>query len=65
MERVEADGEWTLMCHNEAPAPGLAESWSEKFEKLYEHYEREDRGRKTIKAQKLWYMFLEVETLSS
>lgn len=51
------------MCSNEAH--GLAEVWGGDFEELYERYERVGRGRKTIKAQKLWYMFLEVETLSS
>ena len=59
MKRVEADGEWTLMCPNEAP--GLAEVWGEEFEELYERYEREGRGRKTIKAQKLWYAILEAQ----
>ena len=42
MKRVEADGEWTLMCPYEAP--GLAEVWDEEFEELYERYEREGRA---------------------
>ena len=33
MKRVEANGDWTLFCPNEAP--GLAESWGEEFERLY------------------------------
>jgi ribonucleoside-diphosphate reductase subunit M1 len=29
---------------------------------LYEKYESEGKGRKTIKAQKLWYSILEAQT---
>jgi ribonucleoside-diphosphate reductase alpha chain len=57
MERVEADGEWTLFCPNEAP--GLADVWGEKFNELYTRYEREGRGRKTVSAQKLWFQILD------
>jgi ribonucleoside-diphosphate reductase alpha chain len=57
MKRVEDNAEWTLFCPNEAP--GLAEVYGEDFEKLYEKYEREGKGRKTIKAQDLWFNILE------
>ena len=57
MERVEADGTWTLFCPNEAP--GLAEVWGEKFNELYTRYEREGRGRKQVSAQKLWFSMLD------
>lgn len=57
MKRVEADGEWSLFCPNEAP--GLHECHGEAFEKLYEQYEQEGRARKTIKAQELWFAILE------
>lgn len=57
MERVEADGEWTLMCPNECP--GLSDAVGKDFKKLYEKYEKEGKGRKTIKAQKLWFKILE------
>ena len=57
MKRVEADGEWTLMCPNECP--GLFSSHSEEFEKLYTKYESEGKGRKTIKARELWEKILE------
>jgi ribonucleoside-diphosphate reductase subunit M1 len=60
MKRVEKNGEWTLMCPNECP--GLADCYGDEFEALYEKYEREGRGRKTIKAQKLWYAILEAQT---
>ena len=57
MKRVEADGEWTLMCPNECP--GLADTHSEEFEALYTKYEAEGKGRKTVKAQDLWFKILE------
>jgi ribonucleotide reductase alpha subunit len=57
MKRVEQNGDWTLMCPNECP--GLADTWGEKFEALYEKYESEGKGRKTIKAQDLWFKILE------
>ncbi|MFB0906900.1 MAG: ribonucleoside-diphosphate reductase subunit alpha, partial [Spirosomataceae bacterium] len=57
MKRVEEIGEWTLMCPHECP--GLADTHSEEFEKLYTKYEQEGKGRKTIKAQDLWFAILE------
>ncbi|KAJ7079738.1 ribonucleotide reductase alpha subunit [Mycena belliarum] len=59
MKRVEANGEWSLFCPNEAP--GLHEVHSAEFEALYEKYEKEGRARKTIPAQKLWYAILEAQ----
>ena len=52
MQRVEKNEDWTLMCPNECP--GLFDCWGEKFEELYLKYEKEKRGKKTIKAQWLW-----------
>lgn len=57
MRRVEENGTWTLMCPHECPR--LFEVWGEEFDKLYEQYEREGKGRKTIKAQQLWYAIIE------
>jgi len=57
MKRVEANGEWSLFCPNEAP--GLSDCWGTEFEKLYCQYEAEGRARKTIKAQDLWFAILE------
>ncbi|GAB4823195.1 hypothetical protein N2152v2_010241 [Parachlorella kessleri] len=59
MKRVEANGEWSLFCPNEAP--GLADCWGEEFEALYAKYEREGRARKTIKAQQLWFAVMEAQ----
>jgi ribonucleoside-diphosphate reductase alpha chain len=57
MKRVKENGEWTLMCPHECP--GLSDVHSEAFEKLYLQYEKEGKGRKTIKAQDLWFKILE------
>lgn len=57
MKRVEQDTTWTLFCPNEAP--GLYETHSEEFEALYEKYEKEGRGRKTVKAREIWYKIME------
>lgn len=59
MKRVEADGEWTLFCPSEAP--GLADVWGADFERLYEQYEKEGRGRKVVNAQKLWFQILDAQ----
>ncbi|RKO86949.1 ribonucleotide reductase, partial [Blyttiomyces helicus] len=60
MRRVEANGDWSLLCPSEAP--GLDEVWGDKFEELYERYERSGIARKVIKAQKLWYAIIESQT---
>ncbi len=57
MKRVEEDDKWTLMCPNECP--GLYDCHGEAFEKMYTNYEKEGRGRKTIKARELWDKILE------
>ena len=57
MQRVEENGDWTLMCPNECP--GLADVHGKNFEKLYKKYESEGKGRKVIKAQELWFKILE------
>jgi ribonucleoside-diphosphate reductase alpha subunit len=57
MQRVEENGEWTLMCPNECP--GLSDTYGEEFEALYTKYEKAGKGRKTIKAQDLWFKVLE------
>jgi len=59
MERVEADGEWSLFCPDEAP--GLADVWGQAFRDLYERYEREGRAKKTVSAQKLWFQILDTQ----
>jgi ribonucleoside-diphosphate reductase alpha chain len=57
MKRVKENGDWTLMCPHECP--GLSDTHSAEFEALYTKYEKEGKGRKTIKAQDLWFKVLE------
>ena len=59
MERVEADGEWSLFCPSEAP--GLSDVCGNEFKALYTKYEAEGRARKTVKAQKLWFQILDTQ----
>ena len=57
MKRVKENGDWTLMCPHECP--GLSDTHSAEFETLYTGYEAAGKGRKTIKAQDLWFKILE------
>jgi ribonucleoside-diphosphate reductase alpha chain len=49
MKRVEANGDWTLMCPHECP--GLDTSWGEEFEKLYTQYEKKAAAAKPSKRR--------------
>lgn len=57
MERVNDDLDWTLMCPDECP--GLSDVYHIDFNNLYIKYEKENRGRKTIKARNLWFQILD------
>lgn len=57
MQRVKDNGDWTLFCPHEAP--GLADCFGKEFEDLYAKYEAEGRGRRTVKAQELWFAILD------
>lgn len=57
MKRVEENATWTLMCPNECP--DLYNRHGDAFDKLYVSYEKQDKGRKTIKARELWEKILE------
>lgn len=57
MKRVDLDEDWTLMCPHECP--GLIDTYGKEFEELYEKYEREGRGKKTVKAREVWNKVLE------
>lgn len=59
MERVNSDGDWTLMCPH--ISPGLAEVYGDEFKALYEKYEKEGRGVRTVKAQSLWFAILQAQ----
>ena len=60
MQRVEADEDWTLMCPHECP--NLHTVHGVAFNKLYEQYEQEGRGKKTIKARDLWFALIDAQT---
>jgi ribonucleoside-diphosphate reductase alpha chain len=57
MKRVEADGEWSLFCPNEAK--NLHTTHGAEFEALYTQYEQEGKAKKTIQARELWNAVLE------
>lgn len=59
MERVKNGGEWTLMCPDECP--GLSDVFGDEFKELYEKYEDEGKGRKTMKARDLWFQVLDAQ----
>jgi ribonucleoside-diphosphate reductase alpha chain len=59
MKRVEADGQWSLFCPNEAKR--LHEVHGAEFERLYEQYEEAGKARKTIAARDLWNAILEAQ----
>jgi ribonucleoside-diphosphate reductase alpha chain len=61
MQRVEEDGDWTLF--DPAKTPKLIDAYDsddkKDFTELYEKYESEGKGEKTIKARELWAKILE------
>jgi ribonucleoside-diphosphate reductase alpha subunit len=63
MRRVKENGDWTLFCPNEAydkeTGRGLMDVWGEDFEQMYTQLEAAGKGRKTVKAQQLWFRILE------
>jgi len=59
MERVKADGQWTLMCPDECP--GLADVYGDEFKELYTKYEVSGKCRKTVKARELWFQVLDAQ----
>ena len=62
MKCVLDDSDWTLFDPNSAP--GLDEVYGKDFDDLYYQYVADGRGKKVIKARKLWSTVLEsmVET---
>jgi ribonucleoside-diphosphate reductase alpha chain len=66
MKRVEEDGVWTLFSPD--TVPGLIDAYdtpeNKAFTELYEKYESEGKGLKTVKARELWEKVLtsQIET---
>jgi len=63
MQRVKNDADWTLFCPNETVSDvtgkGLVDVWGEEFEQMYTSLEAAGKGRRTIRAQQLWFRILE------
>merc|ERR1712187_574604 len=63
MKRVKENGNWTLFCPNEAfdkdTGKGLIDVWGNEFESMYIKMEEAGKGRKTVRAQQLWFRVLE------
>ena len=57
MERLHTNQDWTLFDPDSAP--GLDNVYGEEFKELYEKYEQEGRGRKTVKAMEIWTTVME------
>ena len=49
MQRVEENGDWTLMCPHECP--GLSDTHGKKFEKLYKNMSQRERVEKQSKLK--------------
>ncbi|CAF3050747.1 unnamed protein product [Rotaria sp. Silwood2] len=59
MRRVEANDKWTLMCPHQCKH--LQNVWGKEFDDLYTRYEEEGLGRRTIKAQELWFAIVNAQ----
>ena len=59
MERIKADENWTLMCPDECP--GLSDVYGDEFVELYTRYEKEGKGRASVKARQLWFQVLDAQ----
>lgn len=59
MERVNANGVWSLMCPNKCP--GLSDCYGSAFEELYRKYEEEGRYQQQVRAQDLHRFIVETQ----
>ena len=57
MERVKADGDWSLFCPD--ACPGLSDCYGDEFNQLYSKYVEEGKAIKTIKARTVWFKILD------
>ena len=57
MKRVMENKKWTLMCPDKCP--GLSDVYGDEFVELYEKYEMENKGIKTVDARKIWLKILD------
>merc|ERR1719510_1618032 len=65
MRRVKNNEDWTLFCPNETidmeTGKGLIDVWGEEFESMYTQLEAAGKGRRSVKAQQLWFRILEAQ----
>jgi ribonucleoside-diphosphate reductase alpha chain len=59
MKRVKEKGEWSLFSPHEVP--GLSDSHSEEFEKLYLQAEADGKACRKVPAQDLWFAILQAQ----
>ena len=59
MKRVEANDKWTLFDPH--TAVGLSDAYGAAFEELYEKYEKQGLGVKTVQAQEIWFELLQTQ----
>ena len=59
MKRVEANDKWTLFDPH--TAVGLSDAYGAAFEELYENYEKQGLGVKTVQAQEIWFELLQTQ----
>ena len=59
MKRVEKNEKWSLMCPS--ICTNLHNVYGDEFVELYEKYERETVGLKSINARDLWYKILDTQ----
>jgi len=63
MKRVKGNEDWTLFCPDATidaeTGKGLIDMWGEEFETRYLKLEAEGKGRRSVKAQQLWFRILE------
>ena len=52
MKKVHENSEWCLFCPDECK--GLTDKYGKDFEELYNHYEKEGKYRKKVKARDIW-----------
>jgi ribonucleoside-diphosphate reductase alpha chain len=62
MQRVEADGQWSLFCPHSCP--GLNDVYGLEYTLLYESYEKQGRALKILRARTVWDAILaaQIET---
>ncbi len=59
MERIKADGSWSLFCPNTCPK--LSDLYGDEYKAYYEECEKSGKAIKTMKARDLWFKILDAQ----